>query len=257
MSKWSDFQTGPQVRDINPVDERTELLIGEDGLDRLRQTTVLVAGLGGVGGACAESLARAGVGRLLLLDHDRFNASNLNRQLLATSEVLGRGKAEVAVERLASIRDDIELVACPAFLDMANVEPFLHTHQPDFVADCIDSIAVKARLLAVCREQGRGTFTALGAGNRLDPRKVHIGRLDHVHGCGLARVLRRRLRRSEAPTDFPVVYSSETPRKPAPHEPTEDGSQPRAVNGTISYLPNLFGHMVAGEIIRRILDGKQ
>ncbi|MFO7809232.1 ThiF family adenylyltransferase [Guyparkeria sp.] len=239
---------------INPADERTELLIGEEGLQRLRAATVLVAGLGGVGGAAAESLARAGVGRLILLDHDTFAASNLNRQLLSTREVLGRGKAEVAVERLASIRDDIELVPSPDFLDVSGVEAFLDQHQPDFVADCIDSIAVKARLLAVAREQERSTFTALGAGNRLDPRQVQIGRLDQVHGCGLGSVLRRKLRKAGDPVDFPVVYSSETPRKPAPHQPTDDGSQPRAVNGTISYLPNLFGHVVAGETIRRLLD---
>ncbi|MFW6322092.1 MAG: tRNA threonylcarbamoyladenosine dehydratase [Guyparkeria sp.] len=241
----------------NPVDERTELLIHREGLDRLRGATVLVAGLGGVGGACAESLARAGVGRLLLLDHDHFVASNLNRQLLATRSVLGRSKAEVAAERLASIRDDIELIACATFLDVSGVEGFLDEHQPDVVADCIDSIAVKARLLAVARAQGRGTFTALGAGNRIDPRLMRVARLDEVHGCGLARVLRRRLRKAGAPIDFPVVYSKETPRKPAPHEPTADGSQPRAVNGTISYLPNLFGHMVAGEIIRRLLQGER
>ncbi|MFP4251889.1 MAG: ThiF family adenylyltransferase [Guyparkeria sp.] len=240
---------------INPVDERTELLIGEEGLARLRAASVLVAGLGGVGGAAAESLARAGVGRLILLDHDTFVASNLNRQLLATGEVLGRGKAEVAVERLASIRDDIELVPSTDFLDVSAVEGFLGQHQPDFVADCIDSIAVKARLLAVAREQGRGTFTALGAGNRIDPRQMQVGRLDRVHGCGLGAVLRRKLRKAGAPVDFPVVYSTEPPKKPAPHEPTADGSQSRAVNGTISYLPNLFGHVVAGEIIRQLLEG--
>ncbi|WP_247709501.1 ThiF family adenylyltransferase [Guyparkeria sp. SB14A] len=242
---------------INPVDERTELLIGEEGIARLRAATVLVAGLGGVGGAAAESLARAGVGRLILLDHDTFAASNLNRQLFSTREVLGRGKAEVAVERLASIRDDIELVPSADFLDVSGVEAFLGEHQPDVVADCIDSIAVKARLLAVARAQGRGTFTALGAGNRIDPRQIQVGRLDRVHGCGLGAVLRRKLRKAGAPVDFPVVYSTETPRKPAPHQPTDDGSQPRAVNGTISYLPNLFGHVVAGEIIRRILQDKR
>ena len=239
----------------NPIDERTQLLIGDEGIQRLRRATVLVAGLGGVGGAAAESLARAGVGRLILLDHDEFVASNLNRQLLATGAVLGRGKAEVAAERLASIRDDIELEVCPEFLDVSGVEGFLEHRQPDFVADCIDSIAVKARLLAVAREQGRGTFSALGAGNRIDPREMRVGRLDRVHGCGLGAVLRRKLRKAAAPVDFPVVYSTEAPRKPAPHRPTEDGSQPRAVNGTISYLPNLFGHMVAGEIIRRLLEG--
>jgi tRNA A37 threonylcarbamoyladenosine dehydratase len=245
------------VSHVNPVDERTERLIDPAGLARLREASVLVAGLGGVGGACAESLARAGVGRLVLLDHDRFAASNLNRQLLSTRDVIGRPKAEVAVERLRSIRDDIDAVACPEFLEVSSVEAFLDHHRPAFVADCIDTIAVKARLLAVARQQGRGSFTALGAGNRIDPRAMRVARLDEVQGCGLARVLRRRLRRAGASTDFPVVYSTEAPRKPAPHRPTADGSQPRAVNGTISYMPNLFGHVVAGEIIRRLLEGER
>lgn len=235
------------------LEERTELLIGSDGLARLRNAHVLVAGLGGVGGACAESLCRAGVGRITLLDHDRFAPSNLNRQLLATSKVIGESKAEVAVQRLMSIREDLQLEAKPTFLHASDVPELLEEGGYDAIADCIDSIGVKAVLLAEANRRGIETMTALGAGNRIDVRAVRVGLLSEVTGCGLGRVLRGRLRKLECTLDLPVVYSTEVPRKPAEHQPTTDGSRPRATNGTISYMPNLFGHMVAGEIIRKLL----
>lgn len=235
------------------LEERTELLVGSHGLERLRDAHVLVAGLGGVGGACAESLCRAGVGRITLLDHDRFAPSNLNRQLLATRAVIGESKAEVAVQRLTSIRDDLQLEAKPVFLHASDVPELLVDGDYDAIADCIDSIGVKAVLLAEANRRGIETMTALGAGNRIDVRAVRVGLLSEVTGCGLGRVLRGRLRKLECTLDLPVVYSTEVPRKPAEHQPTSDGSRPRATNGTISYMPNLFGHMVAGEIIRKLL----
>lgn len=239
---------------IETRDERTELLIGAAGMARLRAARVLVAGLGGVGGACAESLVRAGVGVVYLLDHDQFGASNLNRQLLCTQAVLGQSKAAVAVARFAAIRDDVSTVALPYFLQESGVADLLEQTPLDAIADCIDSIGVKAVLLAEARARGIATMTALGAGNRLDVRAVRVGTLAEVQGCGLARVLRTRLRRLNCALDFPAVYSAELPQKPAPHVANEQGIRPRAVNGTISYMPNLFGHMVAGEIIRRLLD---
>jgi tRNA A37 threonylcarbamoyladenosine dehydratase len=235
------------------LEERTELLIGENGLEALRRARVLVAGLGGVGGACAESLVRAGVGTVYLLDHDTFGRSNLNRQMLSTGAVIGESKAEVAVARFASIRNDIATVPLPYFLQESGVTELLEQHPMDAIADCIDSIGVKAVLLAQARARDIMTMTALGAGNRLDPRAVRVGTLAEVQGCGLARVLRTRLRRLDCALDIPVVYSTELPSKPAPHLPTDTGIRPRAVNGTISYMPNIFGHIVAGEIIRRLL----
>ncbi|WP_407275456.1 ThiF family adenylyltransferase [Halothiobacillus sp. DCM-1] len=234
--------------------ERTQLLLGEDGLARLAQARVLVAGLGGVGGACAESLVRAGIGTVWLLDHDVFGASNLNRQLLATEAVLGRAKAAVAAERLASLGTGAALIPLPIFLAESAVAGLLDELAPDAVADCIDTVGVKAELLMQARARGIATMTALGAGNRLDAGAVRLGRLDQVQGCGLGRALRTRIKRAGVPRDFPVVYSTELPvKKPAPHVPNESGIRPRAINGTISYLPNIFGHMVAGELIRRLL----
>ncbi len=235
-------------------DERTELLIGEAGLARLAQARVLVAGLGGVGGACAESLVRAGIGTVWLLDHDVFGASNLNRQLLATESVIGQPKTAVAVTRLAQLGSGSSLIPLPFFLAESAVADLLDEIKPDAIADCIDTVGVKAELLMQARARGIATMTALGAGNRLDAGAVRVGRLDAVQGCGLGRALRTRIKRAGVPRDFPVVYSTELPvKKPAPHVPNDSGIRPRAVNGTISYLPNIVGHMVAGELIRRLL----
>lgn len=235
------------------TDERTALLIGESGLARLQSARVLVAGLGGVGGICAEMLARAGVGRIDLLDGDGFEPSNLNRQLLSTQAVLGRPKTEVAKARIEQIRGDVALNTHNRFLTADEVAGFLAEVQPHWVADCIDTVTTKSALLYEAQRLGIRSFTALGAGNRSDPSAVRIGRLTDVTGCGLARVLRQRLRKAGGRLDIPVVYSIEPPVKPAPHQPNQQGIRPRAVNGTISYMPNIFGAMLAGEIIHALL----
>ncbi|MGC9457813.1 MAG: tRNA threonylcarbamoyladenosine dehydratase [Halothiobacillaceae bacterium] len=237
--------------------ERTRILVGETGLAKLAAARVLVAGLGGVGGACAEALCRAGIGHLDLLDHDTFAASNLNRQLLATREVLGRLKAEVAAERLRSIRPDISLAVHGTFLAPPDADGLVAGERFDHVADCIDSVACKAALVLACQRRAVPVMSSLGAGGRLDVRQVQVGQLAEVSGCGLGRALRKRVRAEGGSLTLPVVYSTETPVPPLPHAPVSSPDapgRPRATNGTISYLPNLFGMMVAGEIIRQILD---
>jgi tRNA A37 threonylcarbamoyladenosine dehydratase len=250
---------------------RTEILIGAAGLARLRAAHVLVAGLGGVGGYAAEALGRAGVGRLTLLDHDVVSPSNLNRQLLALHSTIGQPKVEVMAERLRDIDPEIELHLIREFLQpdaaeaLIAVSPLTPGPSPtrgegrpspfDYVADCIDSIACKAALVAACHRHGVPVISALGAGNCLDVSRVRVARLDQTQVCALARELRRKLRELNAPLDYPVVYSDEPRRPPLPHQPVggETPGRPRAVNGTISYLPALFGVMVAGFIIRRLL----
>jgi tRNA A37 threonylcarbamoyladenosine dehydratase len=250
---------------------RTEILIGAAGLARLRAAHVLVAGLGGVGGYAAEALGRAGVGRLTLLDHDVVSPSNLNRQLLALHSTIGQPKVEVMAERLRDIDPEIELHLIREFLQpdaaeaLIAVSPLTPGSSPtrgegrpssfDYVADCIDSIACKAALVAACHRHGVPVISALGAGNCLDVSRVRVARLDQTQVCALARELRRKLRELNAPLDYPVVYSDEPRRPPLPHQPVggETPGRPRAVNGTISYLPALFGVMLAGFIIRRLL----
>jgi tRNA A37 threonylcarbamoyladenosine dehydratase len=234
---------------------RTEILIGAAGLARLRAAHVLVAGLGGVGGYAAEALGRAGVGRLTLLDHDVVSPSNLNRQLLALHSTIGQPKVEVMAERLRDIDPEIELHLIREFLQPDRADDLVTTTRYDYVADCIDSIACKAALVAACHRHGVPVISALGAGNCLDVSRVRVARLDQTQVCALARELRRKLRELNAPLDYPVVYSDEPRRPPLPHQPVggETPGRPRAVNGTISYLPALFGVMLAGFIIRRLL----
>jgi len=234
---------------------RTEILIGTAGVARLRAAQVLIAGLGGVGGHVAEILGRAGIGRLTLLDHDVVSLTNLNRQLVALHSTLGRPKVEVMAERLRDMDPAIELTLIDEFLPPGQAEALIAGAAYDYVADCIDSIACKAALVAACQRQGVPVISALGAGNRLDVSRVRVAQLNQTQGCPLARELRRRLRALNVPLNYPVIYSDEPHRPPLPHQPV-DGDQPgrpRAVNGTISCLPALVGVMLAGVIIQHLL----
>jgi tRNA threonylcarbamoyladenosine dehydratase len=235
---------------------RTEILIGAGGLARLRAARVLVAGLGGVGGHAAEALGRAGVGHLALLDHDVVTPSNLNRQLLALHSSLGQPKVAVMAARLLDIDPTLELTLMGEFLQPTAAEALVAATHYDYVADCIDSIACKAALVAACHRYRVPVISALGAGNCLDVSRVRVAQLNQTHGCPLARELRRCLRALNAPLNYPVIHSDESRRPTLPHQPVggEATGRPRAVNGTISYMPALFGVMLAGLIIRHLLD---
>ena len=234
---------------------RTEILIGPAGIARLRSQHVLVVGLGGVGGYAAEALARAGIGRLTLLDHDVVALSNINRQLLALHSTIGKPKTAVMAARLLDIDPALELQLRTEFLQPSKAEALVRESAYDYVADCIDSIACKAALVAACTRWGIPVISALGAGNCLDVTRVRLARLDKTHGCPLARELRARLRASGASLNYPVIYSDEPRRQPLPHQSVGGATpgRPRAVNGTISYMPPLFAMMLAGVIIRQLL----
>ncbi|OUD13176.1 tRNA threonylcarbamoyladenosine dehydratase [Thioflexithrix psekupsensis] len=233
---------------------RTEILLGQAALAHLKQQHILVAGLGGVGGFAAEALARAGIGRLTLLDHDVIVPSNLNRQLLALQSTLGQKKAIVMAERLRDINPEIELVIADHFLQQNEAAEFVAQGHFNYVLDCIDSIACKAALVAACLRQQVKVASSMGAGNRLDVTQVKITQLNQTQGCGLARELRALLKQQQVRTNYPVVYSQEVPRSPLPHQHVAAGEgRPRATNGTISYLPGLFGLMLSGWVIKDLL----
>jgi tRNA threonylcarbamoyladenosine dehydratase len=234
--------------------ERTELLVGAEALARLRERHVFIAGLGGVGSFAAEAVARAGVGRITLLDHDVVGASNLNRQLVALRSTLGQSKAEVMARRIADIDPEIAVAVRAEFLTPDNAAELVPA-DADWVIDCIDSIACKAAMVAGCLARGQRVISALGAGGRLDPTLIRVGRLDETRICPLARAMRKRMRRLGARQDYPVVYSLEEPRKGTEHRPIEGAAPGRArsVNGTISYLPALVGLTAAGWVIRELI----
>lgn len=232
--------------------ERTEILIGETGLARLAHTHIFLAGLGGVGSWCAEALARAGVGRLTLVDMDRVAASNINRQLPALHSTIGQFKTEVMAARIRDIHPGCQLSVLTEFITPENVAALL-PDDVDFVVDCIDSLNCKVALIVAARLRGLPVASSMGAGNKLDVSRVRVSDIAKTEVDPLAREVRTRLRRQGIQRGVLCVWSNEPGRAPRPPEPTAQG-RARAVNGTIAYLPPLFGLMLAGAVIQRLLN---
>ncbi|SUO97842.1 Molybdopterin-synthase adenylyltransferase [Suttonella ornithocola] len=237
---------------------RTDILLGEETRRLLSQRTVFIAGLGGVGGAAAESIVRAGIGHVILLDHDVVSPSNINRQLLALHSTIGQKKTSVAKARFEDICPEVKITVLDQFLHADSAEELLAPYSPDFLLDCIDSIGCKAALVKAAQSRGIPVISAMGAGNALDVSKVRIARLDRTEVCPLAREMRKHMKRLRGKQNYPVVYSNEQRRQALPHTPVggkegEPSGRPRAVNGTISYLPGLFGMMMAGYVIEQLV----
>ena len=234
---------------------RTEILLGKEATSKLGEFNLLVVGLGGVGAYAAEMLGRAGIGKLTIVDHDRVGPSNINRQLVALHSTLGQKKTAVMAQRLLDINPEIQLEVRDMFLETDQTDALV-TEQPyDFILDCIDSIACKAALVASAQILNVPIISAMGAGNQIDASRVQVSRLDRTHHCPLAREMRTRLRKLGASLKYPVVYSDEPRRQPTAHQPVggEHPGRPRAVNGTISYLPALVGTLMAGEVCKQLI----
>lgn len=240
---------------IHDIHQRTRIIVGDEGLERLAATHVLIVGLGGVGSFAAEALGRAGIGRLTIVDHDAVHPSNINRQLVALHSTLGVNKAEVMAERLRDINPQMTLRIDTSFLRPETVVELLDGGRFDFVLDCIDSIYCKAALVAGCQQQGVPVISAMGAGGRIDPTRLRIENLNRTHICPLAREMRKRLRQLGAALDYPVVYSDEKPLKGLPHAPVDgpNPGRPRSTNGAVSWLPGLLGLMMAGFAVNQLL----
>jgi tRNA A37 threonylcarbamoyladenosine dehydratase len=237
---------------------RTEILLGQQGLARLAESHILIAGLGGVGGACAEALCRAGIGTITLVDFDIIETTDLNRQLIALNSTLGKYKVDVLADRLRDINPDTVIIKRNEFIDREKAEAIAVEENLDFIADCIDAIAYKTVLIDRCNQSKKPIISSMGAGGRLDPTKVTISRMDKTQNCALAREMRKQLRRIKSPMKFPVVHSVEVPIKALPHQEvaatdSSPAGRPRAVNGAISYMPNIFGLMMAGHIIQALI----
>lgn len=234
-----------------PQFSRSEILIGAQGVARLAECHVFLAGLGGVGSWCAEALARAGVGRLTLVDMDTVAVSNINRQLPALLSTVGRNKAEVMAERVRDINPACRLTVLTDFLTPDNIPDVLPV-DADYVIDCIDSLNCKVALIVAARQRGLAVAASMGAGNKLDVTRVKVSDIARTEVDPLARLVRKRLKRQGVDKGVLCVWSDESGRPPLPPEAVSQG-RARAVNGTIAYLPPLFGMMLAGAVIQRLL----
>ena len=224
---------------------RTAMLLGRDAVDRLQTAHVAVFGIGGVGSFTAESLARAGVGALTLVDDDTVSESNLNRQLVALRSTIGMAKTEVMAARIRDINPDCQVTEINARYTPQDRELFFGANY-DFIADAIDSVACKTDLIVTALERNIPIISAMGTGNKLDPSQFLITDLAKTAGCPLARVMRRELKQRGI-LHHTVLYSTEPARKPL-FQPDEA----KVVPGSVAWVPSCAGLMIAGHIIRHL-----
>lgn len=236
---------------------RTEILIGAEALQRLQQTHVCVIGLGGVGSYAVESLARAGIGRFTLIDFDVVGETNLNRQIIALRETIGKAKTDIMKERVLSINPEAEIITHQVFLAEENRVQLVQG--ADYYIDAIDSLGPKIGLLEYMVRQELKFISIMGAGNRLDPSCIHLAPINKSHNCPLARRVRKFLGRRGIKAGFPCVYSSELPIKPDEDEDSPDeiiiqrGRQRKTI-GSISYMPAMMGMTAASWVINSIVS---
>lgn len=219
---------------------RTKLLIGDDVLQRLASSHVLLIGLGGVGGYTAEVLARSGVGRLTIVDGDVVNRTNINRQLIALHSTIGQRKAKLWGERIKDINPDIQLEVREQFIRDEDTFELLDAAPYDFVVDAIDTLSPKVHLIKALVERDMPFVSVMGTGAKFDPREIKIGRMDRAKNCPLARMIRKRLRKLQVPLKFKVIYSEELPNEVAIIL-TEGEQNKKSMTGTIAHNPAVAG----------------
>lgn len=231
---------------------RTQLLLGEEAVERLASAHVAVFGIGGVGGYTAEALARSGIGRLDLIDGDTVSLSNINRQLTALHSTVGEYKADVMARRIADINPACRVTAYKTFYTDENQNDFDFSKY-DYIADAIDSVKDKILIIARAKELGVPVISAMGAGNKLDASRFEVADISKTSVCPLARVMRQELRKRGI-THLKVVYSKEQPLQP--HTDAHGASDTRRVPGSTSFVPGVAGLILAGEIIKSFTDKK-
>jgi len=231
--------------------ERTELLVEKQNLEKLKQSHVLVVGLGGVGAYAAEQLCRAGVGEMTIVDGDIISTTNRNRQLTALVSTTGKPKVDVLAERLLDINPELRLHAIQEYIRYDRMIEILDAPF-DYVVDAIDTLSPKISLIYHTLQKGHRLVSSMGSGGKLDPTKVEIADFSQSRVCPLARVLRKRLGRFGIRQGFNVVFSTEEVHEHA-MIPCEGEPNKKTTIGTISYMPPIFGCFMASVVIRDLI----
>ena len=232
--------------------ERSELLLGKDGLDRLKGANVLVVGVGGVGAYAAEMLVRAGIGCMTIADSDTVSPSNINRQLIALNSTVGRLKTDVLSERLLDINPQLKLKVVPEYIKDEKTDEILDSDCFDYIVDAIDTLSPKLALIKGALDRNIPLVSSMGAGAKLDPTKMEICDISKTHHCPLAHMLRKRLHKMGIRRGFKAVFSAEPPIEGAMILCQEQNKKSNV--GTISYLPALFGIGCASAAIRDLIN---
>ena len=231
--------------------ERTELLVKKEGIENLQKANILIVGLGGVGSYAAEFIARAGVGKMTIVDGDVFDETNINRQLPAMQSTVGKAKTKVLSERLKDINPTIQLTVLQEFLSPERAYEIV-SKEFDFVLDCIDSITPKVNLIVAARRKKVKIISSMGAGGKLDATKIKVKDIAKTKNCTMARVLRKRLKERKVNKGVKAVYSDEV--QIAESVKITDGTNfKKSYYGTISYMPAAFGLQAAAHVINYLI----
>ena len=236
--------------------QRTELLVKEEGIERLKSANILIVGLGGVGSFAAEFLVRSGIGNLTIVDGDTVDITNINRQLPALNSTIGKNKTNVVAERILDINPEINLKKINEFLEPERMEEILTQEKFDYVLDCIDSLSPKLALIITCKRKKIKLVSAMGAGGKTDPSKVMVRDISKTNNCFLAKQIRKKLKKEQIHKGFRCVFSTEIQDENS-LKMTDGSNYKKSFYGTISYMPAIFGLYAAAEVIRFLLKKEQ
>jgi len=236
--------------------QRTELLVKEEGIEKLQSANILIVGLGGVGSFAAEFLVRSGIGNLTIVDGDTVDITNINRQLPALNSTIGKNKTDVVAERILDINPEINLKKINEFLEPERMEEILTQEKFDYVLDCIDSLSPKLALIITCKRKKIKLVSAMGAGGKTDPSKVMVKDISKTNNCFLAKQIRKKLKKEQIHKGFRCVFSTEIQDENS-LKMTDGSNYKKSFYGTISYMPAIFGLYAAAEVIRFLLKKEQ
>ena len=236
--------------------QRTELLVKEEGIERLQNANILIVGLGGVGSFAAEFLVRSGIGNLTIVDGDIVDITNINRQLPALNSTIGKNKTDVVAERILDINPEVNLKKINEFLEPERMEEILTQEKFDYVLDCIDSLSPKLALIITCKRKKIKLISAMGAGGKTDPSKVMVRDISKTNNCFLAKQIRKKLKKEQIHKGFRCVFSTEIQDENS-LKMTDGSNYKKSFYGTISYMPAIFGLYAAAEVIRFLLKKEQ
>jgi len=225
---------------VEEIYNRTLLLIGETNLQKIKNSKVCICGVGGVGSYVLEALARTGIGKITIIDKDDVDITNINRQLIATLDNVGKSKVEEAKKRIKSINPEIQITSIQDFIDDTNTEKYI-TSDYDYVIDAIDSVDSKIAIIKRCKQSGIKIISSMGMANRLDPLKIKIADIAKTEMCPLAKVVRKKLK-EQGIQKVKVVFSTEVAIK-------SDGKK----LGSVSFVPAVAGIVIASEVVRDII----
>lgn len=230
--------------------DRTKRLLGLEAMEQLQNSHVAVFGIGGVGGHAVDALARSGIGEITIVDSDEVATSNINRQLIATVDTVGRKKVEVMKEHLLKINPEMKVNTFDCFF-LPETKGQFDFFQYDYVIDAVDTVTAKLALVEACKEADVPIVSSMGAGNKLDPTAFEVADIYKTSVCPLAKVMRKELK-ARGIKHLKVVYSKEIPREPIEDEPfkSDESRSRRATPGSIAFVPSVAGLILAGEVIK-------